>query len=70
MTKFGWACMAFSLLFAGAMWLTQSPFLIAVLSAMVTISWVYAAVEFIDARKPLARIDDREWRAAQKRRGF
>ena len=66
----GWACLGFSLAFGVTSWFTDSPFLIAVLIAMIIISWVYAAIDYIDARKPPIKINDREWKAAQKRRGF
>ena len=70
MTKFGWGCLAFSWAFVVTMFFTDSPFLIAVLTAMALISLAYAIVAWLDSGKPALKIDDREWRAQQKRRSF
>ena len=67
MTKFGWACLGFSGAFGATSFFTNSPFLIAALVAMILISWVYAVVDWLDARNPAMKIDDREWQKIQKR---
>ena len=70
MSKFGWMCLGFCVAFSVAMWFTMAPLLVAVCVVMALVCGLCAVIDYADRLKPVNRVDDREWKAAQKRRGF